>query len=174
MKKIFLNIKDKVGGNWLFLFFVVFVFLIIWLFNFRIFLIISADFWYMFVKILPVILLVYVIIFWFNLIISNKKIVQFLKKWSYTRKLILSVFFGILSSWPIYLWYWLLKQINDAWLTLWHISSFSYARAIKLPLLPIMIPYFWLKFSIIFFVVLFIFSFCQALIVDFIYNRIIN
>jgi len=171
MKKIFLNIKDKIGGNWLFLFFVVFVFLIVWLFNFRTFLVISFDFFDMFMRILPVILLVYIIIFWFNLIISNKKIVQFLKKWSYIRKLIFSVFFWILSSWPIYLWYWLLKQIKDAWLTLWHISSFSYARAIKLPLLPIMISYFGIKFSVLFFVILFVFSFVQALLVDLIYNR---
>ena len=113
-------------------------------------------FWRMLIHMLPALLLVYFIIFGFNLIISNKKIVKFLAKGNYSKKLIFSVLFGILSSWPIYLWYWLLSQLQEAGLSLGHIATFSYARAIKLSMLPIMIGYFGFKFSIIFVLVLFV------------------
>lgn len=133
---------------------------------------ILTVFWNMLIQMLPALLLVYLIIFGFNLIISNKKIVKFLAKGNYSKKLIFSVLFGILSSWPIYLWYWLLSQLQKAGLSLGHIATFSYARAIKLPMLPIMIGYFGFKFSIIFIWVLFVFSFMQALILDFLFNRL--
>jgi hypothetical protein len=151
----------------------VFLLLLICLFSFDSFSFILLDFWIMLKKIIPILLLVYVIIFIFNFLISNKKILNFLKRWSYTRKLLFSVLFGILSSWPVYLWYWLLKQLQDVGLSLGHIATFSYARAIKLPMLPIMITYFWLKFSIIFILVLLVFSFIQSFFVDLFFNKIL-
>ncbi len=172
MFRWYIILKDKIWGNWLFLLIVCFLCFISFLFDQSSLINIFFVFWDMLKQILPTLLLVYFIIFWFNLIISNKKIVSFLKQGSYIKKLIFSVVFGILSSWPIYLWYGLLKQLQNAGLSLGHIATFSYARAIKLPMLPIMIGYFGLKFSIIFVIVLFVFSFLQALIVDNIYNKI--
>ena len=148
MFRWYIVLKDKIWWNWLFLLIVCFLYFISFLFNRNSLVNVFNIFYNMLIKILPVLLLVYFIIFWFNLIISNKRIVKFLKNGSYVKKLFLSVLFGILSSWPVYLWYWLLKQLQNVGLNLGHIASFSYARAIKLPMLPIMIGYFWLKFSI--------------------------
>ncbi len=172
MFRWYIILKDKIWGNWLFLLIVSVLCFISFLFDQGSLINIFSVFWNMLVQILPTLLLVYFIIFGFNLIISNKQIVNFLKKGSYIKKLIFSVVFGILSSWPIYLWYGLLKQLQNAGLSLGHIATFSYARAIKLPMLPIMIGYFGLKFSAIFVWVLFIFSFIQALLVDFLFKRV--
>ena len=172
MFRWYIILKDKIWGNWLFLFIVSVLCLVSFLFDQGLLINIFSVFWDMLIQILPTLLLVYFIIFGFNLIISNKQIVNFLKKGSYIKKLIFSVLFGILSSWPIYLWYWLLKQLQNVGLSLGHIATFSYARAIKLPLIPIMISYFWLKFSIVFVLVLFVFSFIQALLVDFVFKRV--
>ncbi len=169
---LYRKLKDKIWFNRIFFIISIFLLLFVVLFSFDYFFLIVADFWIILKKILPILFLVYAIIFIFNLLISNKRILDFLKKWNYAKKLLFSVVFGILSSGPIYLWYWLLKQLNNVWLTLGHVSTFSYARAIKLPLLPIMISYFGLKFSIIFIFVLLIFSFFQAIIVDYLFKKI--
>jgi uncharacterized membrane protein YraQ (UPF0718 family) len=167
----YVKLKDKIWWNWIFFSIVCLFCLISFVLDSSSLIDIISVFWSMLIKILPTLLLVYFIIFGFNLIISNKKIVKFLEKGSYIKKLLFSVIFGILSSWPIYLRYGLLKQLQNVGLSLGHIATFSYARAIKLPLLPIMISYFGFKFSIIFVWVLFFFSFFQALIVDLILIR---
>lgn len=168
----YIKLKDKIWWNWMFLLIVCFLCLISFSINQGSLIDILTVFWNMLIQMLPALLLVYLIIFIFNLLISNKQIVKFLQKGNYIKKLIFSVFFWILSSGPIYLWYWLLKKLHSVGLSFGHIATFSYARAIKLPLIPIMITYFWLKFSIIFVLVLFVFSFMQALFIDFFFDRI--
>jgi len=168
----YIKLKDKIWFGRIFFIISVFLILFVCLFDIDSFSLIVVDFWIILKKVIPTLFFVYVIIFVFNLLISNKRILIFLKKWNYSKKLLFSVIFGVLSSGPIYLWYWLLKQLNNVWLTLGHISTFSYARAIKLPLLPIMISYFGLKFSIIFIFVLLVFSFFQGIIVDYLFKKI--
>jgi len=168
----YIKLKDKIWFGRIFFIISVFLILFVCLFDIDSFSLIVVDFWIILKKVIPTLFFVYVIIFVFNLLISNKRILIFLKKWNYFKKLLFSVIFGVLSSGPIYLWYWLLKQLNNVWLTLGHISTFSYARAIKLPLLPIMISYFGLKFSIIFIFVLLVFSFFQGIIVDYLFKKI--
>lgn len=114
-----------------------------------------------------ILFVIYFIIFIFQLFIKNKVLLNFLEKGSYLKRLLVSIFIWILSSWPVYLWYGFLRSLYDKWLTLWHIASFSYARAIKIPLFPIMIMYFWVKYLFLFILFLLIFSFLQSLIFDF-------
>lgn len=172
MWKRYIIAKDKIWWNWLFFLVVIFLYILTILFDSSSTLIILKTFWKMLVEILPILLLISLFIFLFNILVSNKKVTSYLKKGWYFKKIIFSVIFGIASSGPIYLWYWLLRDLHKIWLTLWHIAAFSYARAIKLPMLPIMIPYFGIKFSILFIVVLFFFSFVQWFIVDFLFERI--
>ncbi len=121
--------------------------------------------------ILPVLLIIYLLIFIFNLVIQNDKIKQYFEKWNYWSKLFISVIWWIISAWPVYLWYPLLQKIKKNNLTNWHIASFIYARSIKIPLFPIMIIYFGIKYTIIFNIVILLFSFLIWLLVDLIYNN---
>jgi len=65
------------------------------------------------------------------------------------------------------LWYPFLKKLKDHWLTRWHIAAFIYARAIKIPLIPMMIAFFGIKYTLIFNIVILIFAIFMAFIVDF-------
>ncbi|MDD3262580.1 MAG: hypothetical protein PHR61_01930 [Candidatus Absconditabacteria bacterium] len=172
MWKRYIIAKDKIGGNWLFLLMVAFLYILTIVFDFSSSIIILKTFGKMFVEILPTLLLISLFIFLFNILVSSKKVTSYLKKGGYFKKIIFSVVFGIASSGPIYLWYGLLRDLHKIGLTLGHIAAFSYARAIKIPMLPIMILYFGIKFSLLFIVVLFFFAFVQGFIVDFIFKRI--
>jgi hypothetical protein len=132
---------------------------------------IFSSFWINLLTVLPVLWIIYLLIFIFNFFIDNDKIKQYFEKWNYCFKLFISVIWWILSAWPVYLWYPLLQKIKKNNLTNWHIASFIYARAIKIPLFPIMILYFWIKYTIIFNMVILLFSFLIWLIIDFIYNN---
>lgn len=165
------KIKDKIWANWLFFILVAFWFLISSVFQPDTFLDILRLFISTIYHILPILWIIYLIIFLFGLVWSNKKFSHFLEHWNYGKKLLLSVLVGIISSWPIYLRYGFLKKLHSAGLSLGHITAFSYARAIKIPLFPMMIVYFGLKFTLIFSGVLFVLSFVQAFIIDFLNQK---
>jgi len=151
--------------------FAMILFLLIFIFDFSKFTIIIDYFFKIFAKILWPFFFVYLLIFFFNFFQLDFGFKKFIWSWSYFKRNVFSMFLGIISSGPIYLWYWLLKKFKDSGLSLWHIATFSYARAIKLPLLPIMISYFWIKYSLIFIFVLLFQSFFQWFILDFLINK---
>ncbi len=61
---------------------------------------------------------------------------------------------GLLSHGPMYAWYPLLEQLRKKGLPDGYITTFFYARAVKLPLLPLMADYFGWVFT--FFLTLYI------------------
>lgn len=164
---IFRKILDKYWFNRVFLFIVLFVYFIGFLVNFNWWIAVWKYFLLVFFKsILSVLLVVYFLIFLFNILIDNSSIKNFFNKWNYILKLFFSVIWWILSSWSVYLWYPLLRQIKEKWLTYWHIAAFIYARAIKIPLLVMMVSFFWWKYTLIFNLVIFVFSFLVGIVVD--------
>ena len=165
------KIKDNIWGNWMFFSFAMILFLLVFIFDFSNFQIISSYFLQTFLKILLPLFFVYFLIFFFNFFKLHLGFKKHIWNWSYLKRNIFAMIFGIISSGPIYLWYWLLKDFRNSGLSFWHIAIFSYARAIKLPLLPIMISYFWIKYSLIFIFVLLFQSFFQWFILDFLMNK---
>jgi len=160
------KLKDKLWSNRIFFLFVCFIFLVVAIFDPNKIQDIGIYFWKNLLSLIPILLVVYAIIFIFSILISNKKITKFLDHGHYVKKMFLAIVGGVISSWPIYLWYWFLKKLHISGLTLWHIAGFSYARAIKIPLFPMMIVYFGGKFTVIFVVVLLVLSFVQCIIID--------
>ena len=61
----------------------------------------------------------------------------------------LSLFLGLLSHGPMYAWYPMLADLRQKGLRDGYITTFFYARAVKLPLLPLMVDYFGLTFTIV-------------------------
>ncbi len=171
MKLFFKKLKDKFGGNWIFLFVVFVIYFIIWIFNQNLFLAIWEDFLNVFFKqILVVLLIVFVFMFILNILLQKDTIKNKIQNSSNHVKYIVSIFGWILSTGPVYMWYPFLKKLNDNWLNYGHIASFIYARAIKIPFLAVMVFYFGLKYTIIFNLVLVI----LALIVWFLINLIFD
>lgn len=56
---------------------------------------------------------------------------------------------GVISTGPIYLWYPLLNELQKHGIKDSLLAAFLYTRAIKLPLLPLMVFYFGLQFTFI-------------------------
>ncbi len=117
-------------------------------------------------SVLPVFVLVFVLIFIFNLILSSKKIVKILGHESGIKGYIFAILFGILSSGPIYMWYPLLSDLKEKGANNSLITVFLYNRAIKVPMLPMMIFYFGYLFVIILTFFMIVFSVFNGFIVN--------
>ncbi len=62
---------------------------------------------------------------------------------------VFAIFTGILSHGPVYVWFPLLKDLRKQGMRTGLVAVFLYNRAIKIPLLPVMIFYFGIEFTII-------------------------
>ncbi len=120
----------------------------------------------LFIQISPVLILVFFIMFITNIVISAKKITTGLGHHKGITACFLAIVFGILSAGPIYLWYPLLADLKEQGLHNSLITIFLYNRAIKLPLLPIMIYYFGWQFVLIVSFLMIIFSVINGFIVE--------
>lgn len=115
--------------------------------------------------IIPILVLVVVFMFLTNLI-NEKKFEKLMKKSPKPLKYLAMVGFGTFSHGPIYAWYPLMKTFHDKGLSYGPIASFLYARGIKLPLIPALIGFFGVKYTIILTVYLFLFAYIQGVMVD--------
>ena len=153
-----MKFKDKLRrlpGSWYFLISVIFIYLMFSIFNYEVYLS-SLDFFGQIIyKIIPVFILVFVLMSLTNYFISLKFVMKHLrekgfKKWFYV------IIGGILSTGPIYMWYPLLADLRRKGLSYGLVACFLYNRAIKIPLLPLMILYFsWQYILVLCFVMIF-------------------
>ncbi|MBD3156763.1 hypothetical protein GF369_02945 [Candidatus Peregrinibacteria bacterium] len=120
----------------------------------------------LFMQIIPVLLLVFFIMFITNMVIDAKKITTEMQHHKGISACCLAVVFGILSAGPIYLWYPLLSDLKERGLRTSLITIFLYNRAIKLPLLPVMIYYFGWHFVLIVSILMILFSVINGFIVE--------
>ena len=93
-------------------------------------------------SIIGVLALVFIAMVVFNLFVKPGQVAKFLGAGSGAKGMTLSAAAGIISMGPIYAWYPLLKELKQKGAGNAPIAVFLYNRAIKLPLLPIMIAYF--------------------------------
>ena len=87
---------------------------------------------------------------------------------------IISALFGIVSHGPIYVWYPLLRDLKQHGMRSGLVAVFLYNRAIKIPLLPIMIFYFGVFFVIILCIYMIIASVFQGKIIEIIEDKYIG
>ena len=117
----------------------------------------------LFYKLLPTLILVYLITFLFNLwefklgSLENKDPFHL---WLF------SIIGGILSSGPIYMWYPLLSSLKEKGLKDRYIATFLYNRGVKLPLLPLMIQYFGIYYVSLITFLMVIFSVINGIITE--------
>jgi uncharacterized membrane protein YraQ (UPF0718 family) len=86
------------------------------------------------------------------------------------RKWFFIIIGGILSTGPIYMWYPLLADLRKKGIQYGYIATFLYSRAIKIPLLPVMVFYFSVKYIVILTVVMIAISIVQGITI----NRILQ
>ncbi len=73
---------------------------------------------------------------------------------------------GLLSHGPMYAWYPILEELRKKGLRDGYIATFFYARAVKLPLLPLMVDYFGLTFTVVLTLYIVIASLLQGWLVE--------
>jgi len=151
------RIKDRIGINWLFLLLVLILYLVLAIFNFSLCLKSLLAALNLFKQIILVLLVVFFLIFIFDLFLSPQKIVKYLGNNAGKKGWLLAIVFGILSSGPIYMWYPLLKDLKEKGMRAAFMVTFLYNRAIKIPLLSVMVYYFgWvLVFLLNFYMIIF-------------------
>ena len=100
-------------------------------------------------KILPIFAVVIVFTALLNYFLQPKQIVKHLGEESGAKGWLVASFAGVISHGPMYAWYPMIEDMRSHGLRDGLIVVFFYTRAIKLPLLPIMIDYFGVIFTLV-------------------------
>ncbi|MCD6575696.1 MAG: hypothetical protein J7K73_00885 [Nanoarchaeota archaeon] len=119
-----------------------------------------------FEKVIPIFVLVYILLVLINYFIRPQQLAKHLGEGSGIKGWIIAVVAGILSSGPIYMWYPLLNELQKHGVRNGLIATFLYNRAVKPALLPLIIYYFGLKFTIVLTIVMVGISIVQGMIID--------
>lgn len=101
------------------------------------------------IKVLPVFAVVMIFTALLNYALQPKTIVKHLGEESGAKGWLVALLAGVISHGPMYVWYPMIDDLRNHGLRDGLITVFFYARAIKLPLLPLMIDYFGLAFTLI-------------------------
>ena len=115
-----------------------------------------------FLKVLPVLAMVFLLMTFTGVFFNAKKLTQNSKKDS-VKTWLIAIIGGIISSGPIYMWYPFLADLHSKGLSHGFLACFMYNRAIKLPLLPMMVGYFGLLYTITLTFVMVIMSLIQGI-----------
>lgn len=166
-----IRIIQKVGNVWIFLAGAIGLYVVVGIINPAIFLEAIAAFLRIFIGVIPIILLVFGLMFVTNLALKAKQIVGYLGTGSGLKGWVVAIGGGILSHGPIYMWYPLLSDLKEKGMRDSLIAAFLYNRAVKIPLLPVMIFYFGLGFVVILSVLMVLFSIVNGVLVERIQGR---
>ncbi|MBN1194405.1 MAG: permease [Methanomicrobiaceae archaeon] len=109
-------------------------------------------------RIAPVLVLVFFLLFLTDLLISPKKMVKYLGRESGAVGWCVAIVGGIISSGPIYVWYPFLADLREKGMRPALAATFLYNRAVKVPLLPLMVYYFGIAFTAVLTVYMILFS----------------
>ena len=118
------------------------------------------------VRIAPVLLLVFGVMFFLNRFFEPNRIVGFFEKGPALKGWVVAIVGGILSSGPIYMWYPLLSDLKEKGMENSLVAAFLYNRAVKIPLLPMMIYYFGWPFTLVLSFLMVLFSIVNGIIVQ--------
>ena len=109
-------------------------------------------------QVFPVLGLVFLLLFISNLLLTPSRVKRYLGKEAGLKGWIASVVAGIFSMGPIYAWYTALAELQQKGMRTALVATFLYSRAVKIPLLPLMIYYFGPGYTIVLCLYLMIFS----------------
>ena len=157
--------KIRMGNAWKFLIIVLIIYLVLFFMNFELFELSSIFFLGILKKIIPIFVLVFVLMSITNYFITPQFVLKHMKGKG-IKKWVFVVAGGILSTGAVYMWYPLLADLKDKGLSLGLIATFLYNRAIKIPLLPLMIFYFSLKYVLVLTLIMIFISVIQGITIN--------
>ncbi len=161
------NEQEKKGrGGWLFLVLVLIAYGLLGLVNPEATSQSLTFFTHIMAQVLPVLGLVFFLLFVANLVLKPKRIRRYLGKGSGIKGWIAAVLGGILSVGSIYAWYTMLSELQQKGMRNALIAVFLYSRAVKLPLLPLMIHYFGVAYTLVLCLYLISFSVISGIVIE--------
>lgn len=117
-------------------------------------------------RVIPLLALVFVLIFLFDLFLNPKRIEKYIGKKSGLKGWLVAIVAGILSSGPVYAWYTVLSELREKGMRTSLVAVFLYNRAVKFPLLPLMVHYFGVRYTLVLSLYLIGFSIISGLIME--------
>lgn len=160
-----MNKIKKIPGGLKFLCMVCIVYLIVFLFNKELFNLATFQTFSMFMKILPLLVFVFLIMVVVNLFIESGKIKKHLGESSGAKGWINATIAGILISGPPYILYPLLKELKSGGMKDSLLAVFLFNRNVKIPFVPVMIVYFGLVYTIVISVYIIVFSIFNGILI---------
>ena len=166
--------KKKGVGGWIFLAIVLLIYGVVALLDSELALQALISFVQLLNKVLPVLLIVFILIFSINLFLEPAWVKKHLGSHSGITGWLTAIVGGILSTGPIYPWYALLKELNEKGMKKSLIAVFLYSRAVKLPLLPLLVHYFGIAYTVVLICYLITFSIVSGITIEQIDSRLSN
>ena len=117
-------------------------------------------------KIIPVFIMVFGLMAVVNYYATPKVVAKHFSKAAGIKRWALAVLGGTISTGPIYMWYPMLRELKERGVNYGFIATFLYNRAIKPPLIPVIIYYFGIKFTVVLTGMMILFSILQGLIIE--------
>ena len=124
-----------------------------------------------FIQIIPILFFVIIFMALIDYFLHPKTVAKYVGKGSGIKGWFLAISTGIISHGPIYIWYPLLRDLRDKGMRSGLIAAFLYSRAIKIPLLPLMVYYFGALFVVVLLPYMVIASLIEGQIIELIENR---
>ena len=109
-------------------------------------------------NLVPALIMVFLLLLAADLLIGPKWIRRNLGREAGIGGWLLAAVGGVLATGPVYAWYALLRELREKGMRAPLAAVFLYSRAIKLPLLPMMIHYFGTAYTLVLCLYLFRFS----------------
>jgi len=149
-----------------FLYFVIFSYVILFIIDFSNAFVSLNKFINIIITLLPIFGFIIILTALINYFLKPKQILKHFGEDSGKTGIFYSVIGGILSHGPMYAWYGMLKDMRSHGLKDGLIVIFLYSRAVKLPLLPLMIAIFGVPYTIILNIYIIIFAIIQGKVMD--------
>ncbi|MCW9046669.1 MAG: permease [Gammaproteobacteria bacterium] len=117
-------------------------------------------------QVYPVLGLVFLLLLAANLLLEPKRIKRYLGKGSGLKGWSIAIAGGVLSIGSIYPWYAMLSELQKKGMRTELLSAFLYSRAIKLPMLPLMIHYFGAIYTLLLCLYIIVFSIINGILLE--------
>jgi uncharacterized membrane protein YraQ (UPF0718 family) len=125
-----------------------------------------ASFFAMLGEVAPVLVLVFVLMFLVERFLTPARTQSWLGRESGLRGWLLALAAGIVSTGPVYTWFALLAELRKKGMRTALVAVLLYARAIKLPLLPLLAHYFGLRYMLVLSLLIAVFSIVNGLLLE--------
>jgi uncharacterized membrane protein YraQ (UPF0718 family) len=122
--------------------------------------------WKMALKIAPVMLVVLFFMILMSYFVKPQMVKKHFGKGTGVKAYLLAVTGGVLSHGPIFIWYPFLKNLKEQGMRSGLMAVFLYARAVKLPLLPLMVAYFGFDYTLLLTFFILLAAFCEGVMID--------